>query len=76
MLAQRVDFEHEPSSINTYSGVEEHLGKTYLLATIGSALIQSIMGGQAVTEDSFKQIDQPKADSEETPVADSDPSGL
>lgn len=67
-----VDFEHEASSMNSYSGAEEHLGKTYCLATIGSALIQSIVGGKSVTEDSFKQIDQPNAVSAETPIADSD----
>lgn len=67
-----VDFEHEDSSMYLYSGVEEHFGKTYNLATIGSTLIQSIMGGQLVTVDSFKPVDQPKAVSSETNIADSD----
>lgn len=48
-----VDFEHESSSQETYSGADEHYGKNYNLITIGSTLIQSIMGGEIVTSDSF-----------------------
>lgn len=53
-----VDFEHEPSSIKTFSGIDEHVGKNYDLITIGSNLIQSIMGGETVTEESFIEVQQ------------------
>lgn len=53
-----VDFEHEPSSVKEYSGTDSHVGKKYQLITIGSNLIQSIMSGELVTEESFIEVQQ------------------
>ena len=69
-----VDFEHAESSQSEYDGLDEFVGNKYLLTTIGSAEIQSILANitfEAETSASDSRIDVEESDHGLTPSMDS-----
>lgn len=65
-----VDFEHTESSQSEYDGLDEFVGNKYLLTTIGSAEIQSILANiafEAETSASDSRIDVEESDPGLTP---------
>lgn len=69
-----VDFEHAESSQSEYDGLDEFVGIKYLLTTIGSAEIQSILANiafEAETSASDSRIDVEESDHGLTPSMDS-----
>lgn len=69
-----VDFEHAESSQSEYDGLDEFVGNKYLLTTIGSAEIQSILANiafEAETSASDSRVDVEESDHGLTPSMDS-----
>ena len=69
-----VDFEHAESSQSEYDGLDEFVGNKYLLTTIGSAEIQSILANiafESETSASDSRIDVEESDHGLTPSMDS-----